>query len=144
MINHDLVLVILEGHNEAPNGSRKWQVGGTRLAVEAEKAQRLAACPVCSARVPACGGTRQRHFAGTNFKPRKRLACTLPQAQVKTRREASHHARPAACAGIWCIIPVHFRDAVLAGVCLPDFDTRKSFHFLLWHRRQNVEGSYDR
>ena len=32
------------------------------------------------------GGTRQRHFAGTSFKPRNLPACTLPQAQVKTRR----------------------------------------------------------
>src|SRR5688572_24114124 len=34
-----------------------------------EAAQRLALCP-CGVLV---GGTRQRHFTGTNFKPRKRL-----------------------------------------------------------------------
>jgi len=33
----------------------------------------------------AGGGARQRNFDGTNFKPRKLPACTLPQAQVKTR-----------------------------------------------------------
>jgi len=35
---------------------------------------------------PLVGGTRERHFGGINFKPRKLPACTLPQAQVKTRR----------------------------------------------------------
>jgi len=33
-------------------------------------------------RYPRVGGTRQRHFAGTNFKPRK----LLENAQTPTRR----------------------------------------------------------
>ena len=70
---------------------------------------------------PPVGGTRQRYFAGTNFKPRKLPACTLPQAQVKTRRVLP----------VRCIIRVHFRDALLAAnECIRQFACLKESSFL--------------
>jgi hypothetical protein len=84
------------------------------------------------------GGTRQRCFDGNNFEPRNLPACTLPQAQVKTRRLGEGAVRcdrrppqrmsagdptlttPVQFAGGWVrsagvIFPVH---AVLGGVKL--------------------------
>ncbi len=63
-------------------------------------------------RYPLVGGTRQRHFDGTNSKPRKLPACTLPQAQVKTRR-----VPPVGCTLCWAALIVYIDTTPLA---LPD------------------------
>ena len=52
-------------------------------------------------RYPLVGGMRQRYFAGTNLKLRKLPACTLPQAQVKTRR-----LPPVGCTLCWAALPI--------------------------------------
>jgi hypothetical protein len=62
-------------------------------------------------RYPRVGGTRQRRFAGTNFKPRK-----LPEnAQTPTRRV---HAVLAATLCLKCNLDMNAVRVPLSGACL--------------------------
>jgi hypothetical protein len=56
-------------------------------------AQRLA--------LTAVGGTRERHFAGTNFKPHK-----LPENAHAAKRQSHHASLGVRCRGARCVSPL--------------------------------------